>query len=916
MAEPHQQAPNAEGIPIDINTRYGPICGVVDPRWVLGKLSKRGPLINFLNYINSNDAARTALAESLKKIEDISYNVPQDERIDLKDSSFLNSLISFFMRVGMLICLLTAVAFLAAAQFVYYKLPIDGRMVYARQAQLGEVVYVSGAVQDYVNGRYVGIVFRGVNPGMMASPWLPNSTGVEYSYTRATALFNITEVDPRRDVKWYVYNIHFTDIWEIKPVAIIYGLFAAVKSGGGPVLDTSCLKALGGGLYNYTCPQPPGPRLNYVIAYYAAAYSNAYIYKFVLVGTNFTGDIKVSGPKYYETITGRKPPKINNTVVNILGLLYNVTVRDLSTRFFCVDFNRESVYFVDVPVKCVPMADPPRNVTISVKRHNATASAVDVYVDGRPFYTFYVNGSDAVLYTGPYAAADLFMATSAAFIELNYPGKPLKPLGSALLLIGNDTMMTPPKYVLKAMYLGPGFYVTWADAVLTWSGVHVRPGSMGNNATVYQWPTVPVKIHGRATELPYKALVNVSKLCPGGAVVSGQYRWVGGWVEVRGPASIHCTEYPVEFLLPNSTSVAVQAPFNKTFVWTPPPIVYPNGTRLEADPVSVFVDGPRTVRVNYSRVFYLVRIITPLGLNETWTPRGAAAGAPAVINLGNGTRWVAEGPTSAVAEGPLVLALRYKRQYLVRLEAPVNSTEVWVDEGLTFAVGLPDPWDLPNGTRFAGLLVNGTSAREFRVDRPMTLWAQYAEVYYWASVEMPVNKTAGWTPRGAVLKFPDIINFGNGTRLAEPSVREIAVDSPVKVVVTYAKRQYYVAILGVVEWEGWVDAGAVVRLNATVVGGVEYTPAEVVTASNPGVYRPLFYAVYRTAVRDALGVPNPLATVRLCNTTAQAGLDGSAVVATYTRELCQPTVETFPISPYTAAAVATAAALALKKRRK
>jgi hypothetical protein len=184
---------------------------------------------------------------------------------------------------------------------------------------------------------------------------------------------------------------------------------------------------------------------------------------------------------------------------------------------------------------------------------------------------------------------------------------------------------------------------------------------------------------------------------------------------------------------------------------------------------------------------------------------------------------------------------------------------------------------------------------------------------------MPVDKTAGWMPKGTVLKFPDIINFGNGTRLVEPSVREVAVDRPVKVVVTYAKRQHYVKIEGVVEWEGWVDAGAVVRLNATVVGGVEYTPAEVVTASNPGVYRPLFYAVYKTAVRDALGVPNPLATAKLCNATAQAGLDGSAVVAAYTRELCQSAVEAPPISPYTvaaAAAVATAAVLALKKRKK
>jgi hypothetical protein len=68
--------------------------------------------------------------------------------------------------------------------------------------------------------------------------------------------------------------------------------------------------------------------------------------------------------------------------------------------------------------------------------------------------------------------------------------------------------------------------------------------------------------------------------------------------------------------------------------------------------------------------------------------------------------------------------------------------------------------------------------------------------------------------------------------------------------------------------------------------------------------------------RDVLGVPNPLATVKLCNATAQAGLAGFVEVGTHTEELCQPAVEAFPISPYTAAAVATAATLALKKRRK
>jgi hypothetical protein len=409
-------------------------------------------------------------------------------------------------------------------------------------------------------------------------------------------------------------------------------------------------------------------------------------------------------------------------------------------------------------------------------------------------------------------------------------------------------------------------------------GVTVLPGRTYDNSTVYAWPVVPVKIHGRTTELPYRALVNAAKLCPGGAVVSGQYRWVGGWVEVRGPTSIHCTEYPVEFLLPNGTSLAVQAPFNKTFVWTPPAIVYPNGTRLEADPVAVFVDGPKAVRVNYSRVFYLVRVTTFNSTFELWRPRGGEVHVSGVVVLENGTRLAAHeiiingrtvNATVLKADKPLNITLRYRRQYLVKLEAPANSTAVWADEGSVFKVGLADPWEPGNGTLFKKLLVNGTAQREFRVDKPMTLRAQYAEIYYWAVVETPVNKTAGWMPKGAVLKFPEVVDFGNGTRLIKPSVREAAVEGPVALKVEYAKRQHYVKIEGVVQWEGWVDAGAVVRLNATVVGGVEYTPAEVVTATSPGVYRPLFYAVYKTAVRDALGVPNPLATVRLCNATAQ-----------------------------------------------
>jgi hypothetical protein len=174
-------------------------------------------------------------------------------------------------------------------------------------------------------------------------------------------------------------------------------------------------------------------------------------------------------------------------------------------------------------------------------------------------------------------------------------------------------------------------------------------------------------------------------------------------------------------------------------------------------------------------------------------------------------------------------------------------------------------------------------------------------------------------PKGAVLKFPDIINLGNGTRLVGPSVREAVVDRPVALKVEYAKKQYHVRIEGVVQWEGWADAGSLIRLNATVVNGVAYTPLEAVVVASPGIYRPRFEATYRTVVRDALGLPNPLGSVELCNATAPAGLDGSAVVTINTDAPCTPKVRTTPVGPYTIAIIALAtvtAAVALKKRKK
>ena len=827
------------------------------------------------------------------------------------------------------VVLAVALAALALAQFYAYDpgssyvASVHGFWGVAVEAfQMGFGEFEHRYVEEVVGpGQYVRSVLYLVDPGMAASPWLPDGAAVEYTYTRATALFDApADVDAKRDVKWYVYTIHHTDIWQRRPAGVKYGLQVAIKSDGRPVLD--CLvhvKDVGKKkVFNATCP-------------------------------GNTSTVYIFDVYYFVTWPGER-----KLCVEARYFRQNVWWKQRDWR-----------YGADFYHDCRPWEGPPRNVTVALAPAGG-AARVDVYVDGERLYmppmywiefefgiirgrvkvtedllasieqeinitkkeaveepapglrwrdgAFYVNSSEARLFTGPYWLYD--PATAVAYVRLNYPGIVLRPLGSAFLLIGNETAAAPPRYVLKQTW-SMGY--TQARVELTYDGgVSVSPGRTHGNSTVYVWPSVKVRIHGREAELLYRSLLNASALCPGGdVVVAGRYRRVGGWVEVLGPASVACSRYPVTFILPNGTAVEVEAEHNKTLVWTPPPVVYTNGTRLEADPVAVRVEGPAAVAVNYSRMYYRVRVVTPLGAEELWALRGSAAEAPAVIELGNGTRYVAAAGASAVVDRPLVLAPGYKRQYLVRLLAPVNATEAWADEGSVFVVGLADPWALDNGTLFARLLVNGTAARELRVDRPITLTAQYAEVYHWVEVDSPVNATRGWAPKGAVLRFPEAADFGNGTRLVGPNVREVVVERPLVLEVQYAKRQYYVKVEGVARWEGWADEGAVITPNATVADGVAYEPAEPVVANAPGVYRPLFVATYKTAVRDALGIPNPLAAVKLCNATARPQLDGSVVITAYTRELCQPAVEAAPVSPYTAlAAVAAAAAAVTAVRRK
>ncbi len=115
------------------------------------------------------------------------------------------------------------------------------------EVQTVEEVILDGLPPDTLirdRSQYRRTTIYGMDPGMRASPWLPNGTIIEYTLIRTTALFEpVEDIDVRRDVKWYVFsNLHRNDIWWLKPVGVRYGLRITVKSDDGPVLDFSCLK--------------------------------------------------------------------------------------------------------------------------------------------------------------------------------------------------------------------------------------------------------------------------------------------------------------------------------------------------------------------------------------------------------------------------------------------------------------------------------------------------------------------------------------------------------------------------------------------------------------------------------------------------------------------------------------------------
>jgi len=486
-------------------------------------------------------------------------------------------------------------------------------------------------------------------------------------------------------------------------------------------------------------------------------------------------------------------------------------------------------------------------------------------------------------------------------------GVPLKYAGRVALFVGNGTV-GPPRFVYAVgRYDGVWLY---ADPPLWRPSPEWQP----RLRTAYlENPVVRVWLNETAVEV-----VNGTVLPPMSCQTATAGRIApailidipaAGYYAALGPGRLYCRTYRVTVHLPNGTRLTFEAEANSTFAWRPPPVLdLGNGTRLvEPRPVAVKVNySDASVDVRYGAREYLIRFSTPLGVAEEWVREGANATYPgADVDLGNGTRLVVH-LMSLPAHWPMTASPSYEVYYWVSVYTPLNKTEGWAKRGAFVNITLPQFVDLGNKTALRD--PNGTCA--FRVDKPKACAITYRERLYWVSVQAPFNKTEGWALEGSVVRLPEVFDMGNGTRWVGPGFYAV-VDKPINATPAY-RRQYYVEVAGVVEWRGWADEGSQIRLNETVVDGVRYVPAQpYIEVRGPASVKPRYMAYYYAQFSDVVGLPNPWASVELCDRRFAADEAGRVYAVVETDMQCEVRAEAPPLGPYSLAIIGVVAALAV-----
>jgi len=711
-----------------------------------------------------------------------------------------------------------------------------------------------------------------------ASVLAPNDTLVERCYSTATALVEVEPLNILRDVAWYRVAPFGPEYKE--DLKMVWGLRVILQVG--PTPNFSVLRLWPMNLLPYEA-KVDVKRWEVVFRDREWTKKTRYIYIAVgyVIDENSEPHVGISVWEYMPDCDCLLYP-LHRERIPVKGRFFNFTVATYDWGA-AVYVNGTPVLWIKTRVKAPP----------------TTAKILDYFegLNERPWICV-----GRVFGFGWGSPASAYISYGTAYNV----GVPLKYAGRVALFVGNGTLGPPRLVYAVGRYDGVWLY---ADPPLRRPSPEWQP----RPKTAYlENPVVKVWLNETAVEVVNGTILSPMSCQTAAAGRIAPAALIGvpaaGYYAALGPGRLYCRTYRVAVLLPNGTRLAFEAEANSTFTWRPPPVLdLGNGTRLvEPQPVAVKVNySDASVDVRYGAREYLVRFKTPLGVVEEWAREGTNATYPgADVDLGNETRLVVY-PMSIPAYWPTTASPSYDVYYRVVVEMPFNKTEAWAKKGAQFEYSPPQFADLGNETALRS--PNGTCA--FYVDGPKRCAIAYRERLYWVSIRTPFNKTEGWALEGSVVRLPEVFDMGNGTRWVGPGFYAV-VDKPINATLAY-RRQYYVELSGVVEWRGWKDEGSSIRLNETVVGDVKYVPQTAfIEVKEPTSLKPRYTAYYYAQFKDALGLPNPWASVELCNQRFAADEAGRVYARVETDSLCEVRAVAPPLGPYSLAIIGALATVA------
>lgn len=357
-------------------------------------------------------------------------------------------------------------------------------------------------------------------------------------------------------------------------------------------------------------------------------------------------------------------------------------------------------------------------------------------------------------------------------------------------------------------------------------------------------------------------------------------------------------DYPVALL--SSGSMKLHLSYLRNNQWFEPVTAWSVGGNTFERAVAVSLSSqPGTVTVSpgspkmHLLWSSLVAIKTPLGVNFS-TTLDISNLIRRIIDFGNGTRlvqpevYVDGKPFNGTKVWPgAVVEIRYTKQHLIRLIIPDKTLDTWVNQGAKVSSLIPEFITIGVGARYKleKITYNGLEvALDSEIRAPGELRGYYKKQYL-VTVKS-LNTTTLWADDGIPIAtlVPPIIDFGNRTRLAKPTVTynnsrwnltDAEIIGPGTYQVHYT-RQYLCTITTL---EGtsssWLDQNFTLTLQPHTlrIGGVSYTPSAYIVngvktrQKTLKVEKPLEIRVAynATATMDAssLGLPALYAEARL-----------------------------------------------------